>query len=401
MNTFGTSLNLTDSSCRLILVAVFLASCTTSRENYGSSGVAWIESPKTDDGLCMYIVGRATDCRTPEAAKQAAYQDAVRMAVKRIIVSITNAGEEIDLISRNLILREVEILPNCVHEERTRRGHNCYVQISVPLKEKVRVYEGLAWRQKLTAWWTEAQGMANRGDSQQALALLDRIVADYDKALNPPFGIDDSFFLMAECYERMNMFSKAVEIYDRLRNAAINSATREVARKKWTELIGQAEEHAWLEKFFRRRIAVLAVVGLEGAVRAWPKMRNEAQNWLKQQGGNVVAMAEPGNLEEVAQWDLHVEKTFQYMADAKLDVLLFITANGKIVKRENGEGRQDYRFEGSVKTVVIENRNIGYSDAYSVMGGWNPINEQMCLDVLALNVLKKWKEGFQKTLLPS
>jgi hypothetical protein len=35
------------------------------------------------------------------------------------------------------------------------------------------------------------------------------------------------------------------------------------------------------------------------------------------------------------------------------------------------------------------------------MGGWNPINEQMCLDVLALNVLKKWKEGFQKTLLPS
>jgi hypothetical protein len=89
------------------------------------------------------------------------------------------------------------------------------------------------------------------------------------------------------------------------------------------------------------------------------------------------------------------------MADAKLDVLLFITANGKIVKRENGEGRQDYRFEGSVKTVVIENRNIGYSDAYSVMGGWNPINEQMCLDVLALNVLKKWKEGFQKTLLPS
>jgi len=49
-------------------------------------------------------------------------------------------------------------------------------------------------------------------------------------------------------------------------------------------------------------------------------------------------------------------------------------------------------------TFVLENRTAVFADRFQGTTGWNPISRQMVMDVLGINVVKRWRDKFSKFL---
>jgi len=76
-------------------------------------------------------------------------------------------------------------------------------------------------------------------------------------------------------------------------------------------------------------------------------------------------------------------------------VLIFV-AKGKIKKRHNAKNPMgnDHQFSGRVYSFVIHNGKLEFKDKYTGTGGWNPVSEEMAIEVLGLNVAKRWKKKY-------
>jgi hypothetical protein len=78
-----------------------------------------------------------------------------------------------------------------------------------------------------------------------------------------------------------------------------------------------------------------------------------------------------------------------------------VFASGKMnsrVDRDSPRRNQEYQFEGGMATFLIENSKTIFSDRFQGTTGWNPVSPQMVLDVLAINVVNRWRDKFLKFL---
>ena len=66
--------------------------------------------------------------------------------------------------------------------------------------------------------------------------------------------------------------------------------------------------------------------------------------------------------------------------------------------RDGGRQSREYQFQGTIWTLLMENGQATYSDRFQGTTGWNPISSEMVMDVLALNVVKRWKDKFSRFL---
>lgn len=79
--------------------------------------------------------------------------------------------------------------------------------------------------------------------------------------------------------------------------------------------------------------------------------------------------------------------------------ILFI-AKGAIAKRKsksNPEGK-DYQFKGKITSLILSGDKLEFSDKYSGAGGWNPISDDMAMEVLGVHVEKRWYKKYSKSL---
>ena len=150
-----------------LALMAWLSSCATPVDR-----PAWIDQPKSPDGMCFYQVGHASASASPETARQAAFQDALAQISKSILSSVRVQGSDVKLASA-LQIRDAEIMPGCVHTMKAPSGYDCWVQVSYPLSEKTRIWNKLA-----SSWRLEGLDALKVDFSLQTISSgIDRILA--------------------------------------------------------------------------------------------------------------------------------------------------------------------------------------------------------------------------------
>lgn len=83
------------------------------------------------------------------------------------------------------------------------------------------------------------------------------------------------------------------------------------------------------------------------------------------------------------------------MADA--DFRIMVSSSGKINTRTSGD-HTEYQYEGDINTRITEGSSPFLEDNYSGIGGWNPISEQMAMEVLGIHVYKRLIKTLNKEI---
>ncbi len=104
---------------------------------------AWTLSPTPADSVYCYFVGTSTGQSAPAAARESAYQDALRQISRQIV---SEAGLGLAALPPGgilLPLEGAEIMPGCFYFEKEQGTYRGYVQVSFPIAEKRKVVERL------------------------------------------------------------------------------------------------------------------------------------------------------------------------------------------------------------------------------------------------------------------
>jgi hypothetical protein len=159
----------------------------------------------------------------------------------------------------------------------------------------------------------------------------------------------------------------------------------------------EREAFLWNWGFAGRRVAVYAGCAADGRIMPWNKMRDEISRVLAGAGASVV----PGraSLEQAIGWSATPSVPWPCADDAGIDAILVAAARGRINRRESPSGPlgEECQFFGDIRTAAVASGCVtGFSDQYQGAGGWNPMGEQMTLDVLAIHAARRWQSAMLK-----
>ena len=90
----------------------------------------WITEPKGNDSIYVYVVGNALDQPSSAAAREAAYQDALRQLASQV-----SPG------TPPFRIRGADILPGCIYYDEANGRFDAWVQVSWPVAEKNKLIE--------------------------------------------------------------------------------------------------------------------------------------------------------------------------------------------------------------------------------------------------------------------
>ncbi len=147
---------------------------------------------------------------------------------------------------------------------------------------------------------------------------------------------------------------------------------------------------ALVQQFARTEpITISCSVSVSGVQAAWLKACAEVAKQLQIAGFDVASNAEVAEaVRAIGVVPLAAS------ANAASRQAISFEAVGSVESRDNADNPmgKDFRFKGAITTTHRVGQKVIFSDAYNGMGGWNPVSEEMAKDVLALIVVKKWKE---------
>ena len=147
-------------------------------------------------------------------------------------------------------------------------------------------------------------------------------------------------------------------------------------------------------------MAVLSAYAAGQSAAPWNKIHDEMTNFIQEMGGTPVQAGNAHDAEQIVRlsqarvipWELSLPET--------VDLVFVMAAKGKLSPRENADNPfgEDVRFAGEIRTVAQKNGKSYFQDRYKGAGGWNPMGEEMAMDVLALHVFKRWKAKYYQNL---
>ncbi len=154
----------------------------------------------------------------------------------------------------------------------------------------------------------------------------------------------------------------------------------------------------WHQGFAGKRVAIYAGCAADGKTIQWNKMRDELAKILANAGASII----PGEatLAEAVAWSASTATPWTFDTGNHPDIVLVAAACGRINRREApaSPSGQDCQFSGEIRTVVATGTKPVFMDRYQGTGGWNPMGEEMALDVLALHSCKRWQTAMLKHL---
>lgn len=255
------------------ILPLVLAGCATSSPTSPpSSRPAWVARPKGNDSYFMYRVGRATGHATEDAAKNAAYQDALA-SISREILSEVKVSDGTSSLTSGFTLQYAEVMPECIYFERDRAIYSCWVQISYPLTEKGKLLEQIAARASIETRWREAQTLVAKGD-RAAEPLLNAILIDYGRAQPAPSFTPAAVQLALGDLSRANRdIAEACSCYEVVAKTATDPGLRDKAVRYLTELERQLPRLARVaRRWGGRKVALLCAIRDGGSCRPFPDL---------------------------------------------------------------------------------------------------------------------------------
>lgn len=295
---------------RFPVLALLLAGCAAPKPAVDPAleRPAWTAQAKNEDGLYLYRVGRASGQNTAEAARDAAYQDALAQFAKETWSSIQASGDRSQLASA-MAIRGAEIMPECVYVERRGGGYEAFVQVLWPKAERNKLSQQIEAGERLNRGWAEARSAAGRGDYLAAQKDLEPLLQQYGQALYPGFDQEEASLLMGDTFLARNDFLEARRWFEQTAATTAKPAWKKAAGERLANLPDPPPAWPLRDRFANRTVAL--VIGYR-------------------EGGDI----EPYNelLGKIAEYLTEAHITFKDLSSG-----LDTTARGDLLLRGSGE----------------------------------------------------------------
>lgn len=227
------------------------------------------------------------------------------------------------------------------------------------------------------------------------------LLAKHSNGLSPLFAPGDILFKLGEVEETRGNSCGAKNYYQQSADAKQLNDRQAIAKKRGDAFACSAEdmERTLWRQYFEGRPTVIVCYHQSNVEQGvWHKACDGMSNTLKPLGADTTVRTQNISTEQLHKLqkgeipDNLVEKD---------KLLLGIFASGKInsrIDKESPGKNREYQFEGGMATFLLENGKTTFSDRFQGTTGWNPISSQMVMDVLAINIVKRWREKFSKFL---
>jgi hypothetical protein len=252
---------------------------------------------------------------------------------------------------------------------------------------------------------SKAAGQSNESEKTKSLAAAANtyraLLAKHGNGLPPVFEPGDILFKLGELEELRGSSCGAKNYFQQAADSRQLNDRREITRKKAEKLSCSAEDMEktlWRQYFEGRATTLICYFNAKSEHGAWNKACDGLSNVVRQLGADVVIKAQalsPAELASLRRGEIPVSLGEQ----GKL--VLGIIALGEMksrATRDAGGRGHEYQFDGGMSTFLIENGSAVFADRFQGTTGWNPISPQMVMDVLGINVVKRWRDKFSKFL---
>lgn len=227
------------------------------------------------------------------------------------------------------------------------------------------------------------------------------LLAKHSNGLPPLFGPGDILFKLGEVEETRGNSCGAKNYYQQSADSKQLNDRQALAKKRGDALACSAEDMErtlWRQYFEGRPTVIVCYYHTNVDQGIWHKACDGINNILKPLGADMTVRAQSLSAEQMHK--LQGGDIPGNLA-AKDKLLLGVFASGKMnsrIDKESPGKSREYQFEGGMATFLVEDGKTTFSDRFQGTTGWNPISSQMVLDVLAINVVKRWREKFSKFL---
>ena len=247
-------------------------------------------------------------------------------------------------------------------------------------------------------WVSKAAGMNNEGDKSKSLGRAANtyraLLAKHGNGLLPIFEPGDILFKLGEVEELRGSSCGAKNYFQQAADARQINDRREIARKKSAALSCSAEDMEktlWRQYFDGRSTTLVCYFNSKSERGAWNKACDGISNVIGQLGANVVVRQKPLSAEQLSE--LGSGGIPSSLAEQG-KLVLGVIALGEMKTRDH-----EYQFDGAMTTFLIDNGpEAVFKDRFQGVTGWNPMSPQMVMDVLGINVVKRWRDKFSKFL---
>lgn len=207
-----------------LLGVVLLCGCVTQPEPQ------WVTQGKRADSLYVYQVGRSTQCATPEAAKAAAFQNALA-GISREIISSGSGKNAVAALSALPILG-ADIIPGGIYYNDMDAGAGCAVLVSYPKLERQKLLDRVALGARLNGQWAQVNTLFSQREYSAAIDLMEqKMLPQYHGALFAAFAVEDLQLKLGDAYFERGLWLDARTCYE-------NVLKSEGSRSWW----GKAQE---------------------------------------------------------------------------------------------------------------------------------------------------------------
>ncbi|WP_165493106.1 LPP20 family lipoprotein [Hylemonella gracilis] len=241
-----------------------------------------------------------------------------------------------------------------------------------------------------------------------AIGIYRQLLQQHAQGLPPLFAPGDLYIKLAEAEELRANRCGAKTYYQLALSSRQLMDRSALARQRADHLNCSAtdlETARWRQYFEGRPLELLCLQKAQTATATpWPKACDEVGNVFRALGADLQtrrAALPAAQTQALLQGNLPEKLGTPGGTDRPMLVML---ASGKLNSRQDrapdGKPAREYQFEGLLWTLLWDGGKPVYSDRFQGLTGWNPVSPEMTLDVLALNVVRRWQDRFGKFLNP-
>ncbi len=233
----------------------------------------------------------------------------------------------------------------------------------------------------------------------QAAATYRGLLSRFPGGLSGVFASGDLLFRLGSLEEARGDQCSAKDYYRQAQQAPQLEGRAATAADKAQALVctpAEMTQARWRRFFEGRTVALQCAYRVAGKVVAWHKACDGLDAQLRALGARVerAPALEGAQVEQLAEQGV----PDGLVRDERL--VLLLVADGRVATRAAAQpgAANEYQFDGRMAVVLLDGTQQVFADRFSGMTGWNPVSQQMVMEVLALNMVKRWQKMFGKFL---
>ncbi|MDD2928777.1 MAG: LPP20 family lipoprotein [Sideroxydans sp.] len=238
-----------------------------------------------------------------------------------------------------------------------------------------------------------------------AASTYKRLLAQYGQGIAGLFESGDILYRLGELETARANVCDAKNYFQQAGESKQLSERNDLARNRAAALQcseAELEQAAWRQYFEGRAVTLRCNYRTAGNVAVWHKACDALNALIRPLGAQVTISSA---VMDAAQLDAMLRGEVPSARRDGEALELVMLADGRMVERAGRDpqsGSREYQFNGTMGSLLLDKGELVLADRFKGVTGWNPVSEEMVMDVLAINMVKRWRgktSGFlrQKT----